>query len=140
MAIEEELKALEARYWDALQRKDAAAAGALTDEGCTVVGAQGVTRIDPARIAEMLSGATHTITRYELDDATLAVRKLTEDVAVVSYQVLEDLVVDGKPTSIAAYDASVWVRRDGTWRCALHTESLRGDPFGRRAVERTYYG
>jgi len=23
------------------------------------------------------------------------------------------------------------VRRDGRWRCVLHTEALAGDPFGR---------
>jgi len=28
--------------------------------------------------------------------------------------------------------SSVWVRRDGTWTCALHTESVAGDPFGRK--------
>ena len=30
-----------------------------------------------------------------------------------------------------AADASTWVRRNGRWVCALHTESLKGDPFGR---------
>jgi hypothetical protein len=45
--------------------------------------------------------------------------------------VREDLVVDGKPESLTAYDASVWVRRGDNWLCALHTESLEGDPFGR---------
>jgi hypothetical protein len=41
------------------------------------------------------------------------------------------LVVDGKPVKLQAYDSSVWVRRDGDWLCALHTESPAGDPFGR---------
>ena len=26
---------------------------------------------------------------------------------------------------------SVWVRSGGQWRCAMHTESLAGDPCGR---------
>jgi hypothetical protein len=26
---------------------------------------------------------------------------------------------------------STWVRRNGGWVCALHTESILGDPFGR---------
>jgi hypothetical protein len=28
-------------------------------------------------------------------------------------------------------DASPWVQRDRRWVCALHTESIAGDPFGR---------
>lgn len=30
-----------------------------------------------------------------------------------------------------AFDSSVWVHRIGHWVCAVHTESLAGDPFGR---------
>ena len=49
----------------------------------------------------------------------------------MAYQVHEELTVEGKPLTLDAADASTWVRRDGTWRCALHTESIAGDPFGR---------
>jgi hypothetical protein len=28
-------------------------------------------------------------------------------------------------------DSSTWVRRNGCWLCALHTEAIAGDPFGR---------
>jgi hypothetical protein len=52
-------------------------------------------------------------------------------VAVLVYNVHEELTVDGKPVTIDAADASTWVRRNGRWVCALHTESLKGDPFGR---------
>lgn len=43
----------------------------------------------------------------------------------------EELTVDGKRVALDAADASTWVRRNGRWVCALHTESLAGDPFGR---------
>ena len=46
-------------------------------------------------------------------------------------RVHEDLTVEGEPVSLDAADASVWVRREGHWRCAMHTESITGDPFGR---------
>jgi hypothetical protein len=54
-----------------------------------------------------------------------------DDVALVAYKVVEELIVEGKPVTLDAADSSVWVRRDGRWRCALHTESVAGDPFGR---------
>ena len=43
----------------------------------------------------------------------------------------ERVAVDGETVHVEANDASVWVRRDGEWLCAMHTESLAGDPFGR---------
>jgi len=33
--------------------------------------------------------------------------------------------------TLDAADASTWVKKDGRWLCALHTESLIGDPYGR---------
>lgn len=53
-----------------------------------------------------------------------------------SYRVHEELTVDGKPVTLDAADASTWVRRNGRWVCALHTEAISGDPFGRdRRIE-----
>ena len=53
------------------------------------------------------------------------------DAAVLAYTVHERVTVDGKSVTLDAADASTWVRRGGQWRCALHTESIQGDPFGR---------
>ena len=62
---------------------------------------------------------------------------LNEDVALVAYNVKEKLKVDGKPVNLEANDASVWVRKNGEWLCAMHTESLVGDPFGRDKTARS---
>jgi hypothetical protein len=59
------------------------------------------------------------------------VRVLGKDAAVLAYTVHERVTVDGKSLTMDAADASTWVRRNGRWVCALHTESLKGDPFGR---------
>ena len=77
----------------------------------------------------MLAGATWTIEDFEISD--VHVQELTEDVAIIGYKVREKLTVDGKPLELEAADASTWVRKDGEWLCALHTESVLGDPFGR---------
>jgi hypothetical protein len=78
----------------------------------------------------MMKNATWDILDFEFgDDAQ--VRVLADDAAILAYTVHERLTVDGEPVTIDAADASTWVRRDGQWRCALHTESIAGDPFGR---------
>jgi hypothetical protein len=69
------------------------------------------------------------VNRFVLKDGA-QVRLLQDDIAIVAYQVHEELTVDGKPVTLDA-DSSIWVRRNGRWLCALHTEAILGDPFGR---------
>jgi uncharacterized protein (TIGR02246 family) len=124
-----ELLDLENQYWTAIKEKDADLAMQLTDEECIVTGAQGVGRLNRQVLSKMLKDAPYTLHHFELKDAE--VRQLRDDVAILAYQVHEELTVDGKPVQIDAADASTWVRRDGRWLCALHTEAIAGDPFGR---------
>jgi hypothetical protein len=119
----------ERRYWQALKDQDVATVVGLTDESCMVAGSQGVSRIDRKTLENMMKDATYTLDRFDLND--FDVRMVGTDVAIVGYKVHEDLTVDGQAVSLDAADTSTWVRRDGRWVCALHTESLLGDPFGR---------
>jgi uncharacterized protein (TIGR02246 family) len=128
-AVEQELLDLEKQYWQAIKNKDVDAALRLTDEPCIVTGAQGIGRIDKKRLSEMMQAAPYTLHDFTVQDAQ--VRLLGNDVAILAYNVHEELTVDGKSVTLDAADSSTWVRRDGRWRCALHTEAIAGDPFGR---------
>jgi hypothetical protein len=77
----------------------------------------------------MMKGAKWTLHEFDIHDAQ--VQQLSDDVAIVAYKVRERLTVDDKPVELEAADASTWVRKGGRWLCALHTESLKGDPYGR---------
>jgi len=128
--VENELLQLEKQYWRALRERDIDAALELTDFPCIVTGPQGIARIDEDALGAMMKDKRYTIDRVELkDDAQ--VRLLQDDIAVLAYTVHEELTVDGKAVTLDAADSSTWVRRNGRWRCALHTEAIAGDPFGR---------
>jgi ketosteroid isomerase-like protein len=129
LSVEQELIELEKQYWQAIKNKDADAAMRLSDDPCIVTGAQGVGRIARKTLAGMLKSASYTLHDFRLSD--VQVQQVRDDVAILAYKVREELTVDGKPVTLEAADASTWVRRDGRWVCALHTESLAGDPFGR---------
>jgi hypothetical protein len=135
-AHEQELVEVERRFWNAMKEKDASTASELTDDQCVVVGAQGVSAIDAKTMAKLTAEGTWELEHYSFDDQARQIRFLTDDIAIVAYPVTERVVVDGATLPIEANDSSVWVRRDGQWRCALHTESLAGDPFGRDKVAR----
>jgi uncharacterized protein (TIGR02246 family) len=129
-SLEKELLEVERQYWQALKDRDVEAALELTDDPCIVAGAQGVATIGRDQFAEMMAKDDWTLRDFRMSDE-VQVRQLSDDVAVIGYQVHEDMTVEGKPLSLDAADTSIWVRRDGRWLCASHTESLIGDPFGR---------
>lgn len=128
---EQELVETEQKFWDAMKNKDGEAAAELTDDGCIIVGAQGVSAIDRASMGKMTEGGKWELQQFTFNEKTRQLRFISDDVAIVGYSVSERIVVEGKTLQFDANDSSVWVRRNGEWRCALHTESLAGDPYGR---------
>jgi hypothetical protein len=128
--VEQEVLELEKTYWQAIKDRDVETVMRLSDDPCTIAGAQGVRSIDRRTLAGLMKDTPYTMHSFNIG-TDAEVRMLGNDVAIIAYEVHEDLTVDGKPVSLDAADTSTWVRRNGSWVCALHTESLRGDPFGR---------
>lgn len=125
----QEVLQLEDRYWQAMKDRDVDAALQLTADPCVIAGASGVARVDHETYVQLMRGAAWEIRDVTISDAEVTM--LTDDVASVVYRVREDLMVDGTPVTLDAADSSVWVRRNGAWLCALHTESVLGDAYGR---------
>ena len=127
----QEIVELENRFWQSIVDDDIDASVALLDERSVVTGAQGVTTIshDKYRAMARQGGRTWVLKSFKLDDVQVSFP--ADDVAVIAYKVTEDMEVEGKPLTLKAADATTWVRKQGEWLAALHTESLLGDPFGR---------
>jgi uncharacterized protein (TIGR02246 family) len=121
---------LEKKYWRALEDGDVDTAMSLTDEPCFITGPSGIGSIDHRAFKNMMTNAEYSLNAVKVgDDAQ--VRLLSDDVAIVAYRVTEDMTIGGQEIRFEAADSSTWVRRDGRWLCALHSEALRGDPYGR---------
>lgn len=129
-AITTELLELERRFWQAMKDKDAETAMSLSDENVIVTGAQGVGRIDRQSLGQMVTSPKSTLDSFELGDRA-EVSRIGDDVAIIAYKVHEELHVDGHPVKLDAAESSTWVRRDGRWVCAAHSEAIAGDPYGR---------
>ena len=119
-----------------MKDKDAETALGLNDDPSMIVGAQGIAVLDRETFKGMMADPSWALRDYNVSD--MQVRMLGDDVAIVAYKVTEDLTVEGKPVKLEAADSTTWVRRNGRWVVALHTEAITGDPFGRdrRPVER----
>lgn len=128
-ATEQQLIDLEKKYWNAMITKDVDTALRMSDDPCYVTGAQGVSAISAGQYRKLMTDGTWTLHEYSMDK--IQARLISPDVAIVAYTVTEKLTVEGKPLTLKANDSSTWVRRNGEWKCALHTEAVAGDPFGR---------
>ena len=132
---DQELLALERSYWDALKERDFRTIGRLTAEDSTVAGASGVAGVDPRSIQKQIESAPYTMKDYRIDPQTVRINRLCDDTVAIAYGVHEDLEVDGKPVKLDAFDMSVWKQTPNGWTCVLHTESIKGDAFGRDRLE-----
>ena len=132
---DQELLALERSYWDALKQRDFRTIGRLTAEDSTVAGASGVAGVDPRSIQKQIESAPYTLKDYRIDPQTIRVNRLCDDTVAIAYAVQEDLEVDSKPVKLDAFDLSVWKQSGTGWTCVLHTESIKGDPFGRDRMQ-----
>jgi ketosteroid isomerase-like protein len=132
-SFDQELIDREKQYWQMIKARDFEGAIRLTDDPCIVTGAQGVARIDHETFRKMMNDSSWTLHDFTMDD--ISVERVSDDVAIIGYTIHEKMTVDGKPVELKAADASTWVKRNGEWMCALHTESVAGDPFGRDRVK-----
>ena len=123
-AVQSEILQLEKRYWDALKAQDIDAMQALTADPCLVVGPQGASLVDRKQFREIWEQDDWRVRSFTIDDRSASVRPIGKDVAVVAYSIKEHLEHQGKPQTLDAFDTSVWVRENGQWKCAAHTESV----------------
>lgn len=129
-AIENEIIGLEKKYWQAIKDQDLETAMTLTYEPCIVAGPQGVSRFGKSDFKKMMQDSKSVLKNFEIkDDAEVQV--FGDDLAVLAYSVHEEFTIEGKPVSVDAAESSTWVRKNGKWLCAMHTESICGDPYGR---------
>ena len=132
-AIDNEVIELENAFWNAIRDGDKRKASEMVSDECLVTGGQGASKIDPQVFAKLMDDPKWELHEFRFDN--VQVIHPSDSVAVIAYVVTEKLTVEGKPLTLEAADASTWVRRNGRWLCALHTESVLGDPFGRDRVK-----
>ena len=117
-SVETELAELERKFWTAIMEKDAVVALHLSHDRCVVTGAQGACHADAGSFREIMDTLPWILDDFELKGVQVSL--VQEDVAIVSYEVRESLIVEGKPLTVEATDSSTWIRSGGRWVCARH--------------------
>src|SRR5262245_11577749 len=135
---DQELLALERQYWDALKDGDARTVRRLTAEDSTTASPRGVNVLSPDSIGQMVENPPHKLVDYGIDPQSTRITRICDDAVAIAYGLHEDLQVDGKPVKLDVVDTSIWKQTDDGWKCVLHTESIKGDPYGRDRIPGGY--
>jgi ketosteroid isomerase-like protein len=116
-----EIERLEHAFWKSLVDRDADAARGMLAPEALMVSAHGTMRFDPAQYEKMLLDPKHGLLEYTLSD--MDVLFPTDDTAIATYRAHQKMRMDGREMAQDVVDTSTWVRVDGAWKCAAHTES-----------------
>jgi Domain of unknown function (DUF4440) len=116
-----EIEQLERAFWQSIVDNDPKIATGLLTEPALMVSGHGAMSFDHAGYTKMAKDGTSRLLAF--DFSKMEVLFPTDDVAIATYHVRQTREVDGKSTAMDVVDSSTWVKVDGAWKCAAHTES-----------------
>lgn len=120
-AAKSEIERLERAFWQSMVDNDPKAATALLTDTALMASGHGAMSFDHAGYTKMATDPKHKLLSFELKD--LEVLFPRGDVAIATYRVHQQVTMEGKKVEMDAVDSSTWVKVDGAWKCAAHTES-----------------
>jgi hypothetical protein len=119
-----EVMRLENLYRDAIIGGDMNTVARLSADPCIVTGGMGVREVARKDLAQLMRESGFELKSYDVDEGSVYVRALSDDVVSVAYRVKERYERGGKDLTTDSYNSSMWVKSGGDWECAVHTESL----------------
>ena len=118
-----EIERLERAFWQSIVDREPAVATGMITEPALMVSGHGPMSFDRDEYTRMANNEQHRLLGYTLSD--MDVLCPTDDVAIATYRAHQKMEVDGRTREFDSIDSSTWVRVDGAWKCAAHTESER---------------
>lgn len=124
------IEELENGFWKALVDEDAGTATELLTEPALIVSAHGAMKFDHAGYRRMAESGPRVLTDYALSDMQVVFPN--ETTAIATYHVRQKVAQRGAEEQADVQemnDSSTWIKLDGAWKCAMHTESpANGEP------------
>lgn len=135
-AARHELIDLENRFWQSMVDEDTDTALSLLDEPALMVSSHGAMQFDHAGYRKMAEQGTMVIKSFELSDVNVVFP--TDETAVLTYRVKQAITPRGEEKEVRQEmaDSSVWTRKDGGWRCVMHTETAVDAPAAKSAKKK----
>jgi hypothetical protein len=117
-----EIERLERAFWQSLVDGEPKVASAMLTGTALMVGPHGAMSFDPPAYEKMAADPKSRVLDYRFSDFDVLFPR--EDVAIATYKAWQQFTRKGETIEQDVVDSSTWVRLDGAWKCASHTESL----------------
>ena len=123
----DEVVTLENKFWQSMVDQDTDTALAMLSEPALMVSPHGAMQFDHAGYRRMAEQGSMVLKDYRLSD--MRVLSPNDGTAILTYTVEQSLSPRGESDGGVTQkmtDTSVWVRSQGQWQCAMHTETPVG--------------
>lgn len=115
------LMTMEKSLWQGWAEADAAPFAAhLTDDAIIIT--PGEVTTGKAAVVEMIKAGGCEVRSWNLTSPS--VQRLTDDVAILTYDAEQDATCDGNDASGKLHASSVYVQKGGQWMAASHQETM----------------
>lgn len=114
---------LEKKFWQAMVDDDTDTALSMLDEPSLLVSPHGAMQFDHHQFRQMAEQGSMVIKSFDLNDMNVVFP--TDQTAIVTYRVKQATARRGESEVVEQEmaDSSVWMQKDGQWRCVIHTET-----------------
>lgn len=124
-----EIMQLETEFWQSLLDDEPERAAALLTETATSVAKFGIHHFTPAEYITMARKGPAKLTAFAFSNDKVLFP--TPDVAIATYEVEQKFEMNGELQEMVCLDTTTWVRRDGRWLAAAHTETAKQEMHNR---------
>lgn len=120
--MENQILELEKKYWQAMEAHDFDTVKSLTHFPCIVAGKDGVRSVDEPTFKKMFdSGEGRQIKVLDISGSESQI--IGENCAIIAYLIQLEYGPQDQKSSDKCACTSTWVKANGNWTCAMHTES-----------------
>lgn len=119
----DELIDLEKKFWQSMVDEQTDVALHMLAEPSFIVSPHGTMKFNHDTYRKMAEQGSVVIKRYDLGE--MEATFIGDGAAVLCYEVRQVVAPRGKDQETEQHmkDTSTWVKVDGNWRCAMHTET-----------------
>lgn len=125
MTTAADIMKLETEFWQSLVDGAPEKAAALLTDKAANAAMYGIHHFSPAEYLKMAKDGPAKLTSFSFSNEKVFFP--APDVAVATYEARQSFEMDGKAHEMACFDTTTWVKNNGRWLAAVHTESPRAD-------------
>lgn len=119
-----EIESLERAFWQSLVDDQPEVAAGMLTSTALMVSANGAMSFDPPTYEKMAADPKYRLLDYRFSD--MDVLFPSDDVAIATYRAWQKYAKGDEIIEEDVVDSSTWLKLDGKWRCAAHTEARAG--------------